>query len=199
MRLVVGLGNPGKEYQLNRHNIGFLAVDAFSKKHQLDLYRTKKYFSYQLENVLFIKPKTYMNRSGDAILSVMAKETIEDMLVIVDDFNLPFGSLRIRQTGGDGGHNGLKSIQNTLGTSDFKRMRIGIGNPYPESFVNYVLNDFSKEEQSFFTSIFSMTNQLIEIYSKFDFQEMVTHFSKTKATYSKGLEDLRIKRPKEEK
>lgn len=198
MKLVVGLGNPGKEYQLNRHNIGFLVIDAFAKKHQLDLYRTKRYHAFQTEEAIFIKPKTFMNRSGDAVLSALSKESIDDILVIVDDFNLPFASIRLRKAGGDGGHNGLKSIQSALVTKDFKRIRIGIGNPYPNSFSSYVLEDFDKAEQNALPHIFKLTNHLLTLYAFHDFQAAVSGFSKIKETYSKEIEDLRIIRPKEE-
>jgi PTH1 family peptidyl-tRNA hydrolase len=192
MKLVVGLGNPGIEYQHNRHNIGFLILDAFAQKHQLTKCRSKRYDAYEWDGTLFMKPKTFMNRSGDAVLSAFSSSKIEETLIIVDDFNLEFGQIRLRNSGGSGGHNGLKSIEEALGTNEYKRMRIGIGNPESKMFSEYVLSDFSEKEKDLLLKIYDFTNELLTLFVKRGYEDAVSLYSKNKTAYSKEFENLRI-------
>ncbi|MDP8202987.1 MAG: aminoacyl-tRNA hydrolase [Candidatus Tenebribacter mawsonii] len=189
MRLVVGLGNPGKKYKSNRHNIGFSFLDLYFKKLDLKFKRRVKYDYLISDNLIFIKPKTYMNRSGDAITSVMTKYRIDEILVIVDDIHLPVGDIRIRKSGGNGGHNGLRSIVSSLGSDEFGRIRIGVGSPEEKELSNYVLSDFSKNEVATLNVVFDLLNILLESFQNSDFNQMVNEYSKYKKSYSEKILD----------
>lgn len=189
MRLVVGLGNPGKKYKYNRHNIGFAVLDSYIKKLDLKFKRRTKYDYLMSDDVLFIKPKIYMNRSGDAVTSVLTKYRIDEILVIVDDIHLPIGEIRIRKDGGNGGHNGLKSIVDALGSSEFGRIRIGVGSPFEKDLSNYVLSDFSKKEVSKLNVVFDLLNILLEDYRNSDYNQMINKYSKYKKSYSEKILD----------
>lgn len=152
--LIVGLGNMGAEYDDTRHNIGFEIVDALAeaagvsfKNDQLgDIAEIK----HRGRTLVLLKPSTYMNRSGKAVRYWLQKKKIQvaKLLVIVDDINLPFGKVRLRGKGGDGGHNGLKDINQVLGNSQYARIRIGIGNDFSKGLqVDYVLGEWSAEER----------------------------------------------------
>ncbi|MDX1270733.1 aminoacyl-tRNA hydrolase [Bizionia paragorgiae] len=151
--LIVGLGNIGPKYEHTRHNIGFKILDAFAKKEDLT-FTTQKLgdlSTYKLKGrtFIFLKPSTFMNLSGKAIHYWMEKEKIplENLLVITDDLNLPFGSIRIKTKGSDGGHNGLKDTQNTLNTTKYNRFRFGISDAFSKGRqVDYVLGEWTDEE-----------------------------------------------------
>jgi PTH1 family peptidyl-tRNA hydrolase len=158
MKLIVGLGNPGREYRDTRHNVGFLVVDEIARRHQLTLamgpaqvpetFVAKKYGGVPL---LVAKPLTYVNRSGDAVAALMRYYDIgsADVLVVVDEAALPFGRLRARARGSAGGHNGLKSIVERLGTSEFARLRLGVGRGDPRrDLADHVLSRFEPEERA---------------------------------------------------
>ncbi|ACF13159.1 Aminoacyl-tRNA hydrolase [Chloroherpeton thalassium ATCC 35110] len=153
VKLIVGLGNPGSKYDGTRHNIGFEVVDALaarfgedfrSGKGEYDFCKTK----HRGEEVLLVKPTTYMNLSGKAVRHAMAfyKISILDILVICDDFNLPLGAVRIRPSGTDGGQNGLKNIIQLVGRNDFARLRVGIGAPKVQNASSFVLGKFGESE-----------------------------------------------------
>ncbi len=155
MKLIVGLGNPGKQYEQTRHNIGFAVIDALASQWSIPLTQSKFKGLYGVgvyngEKVLLLKPLTYMNLSGESIRAVMDYYQIdmEDLLVIYDDLDLPVGKIRLRQKGSPGGHNGIKSTVAHLGTQQFNRIRIGIDRPAPGtiSVPDYVLGRFRKEE-----------------------------------------------------
>jgi len=151
--LIVGLGNIGAEYQNTRHNIGFTILDFLAQQESLT-FETQKLgdvVSYKHKGRLFIllKPSTYMNLSGKAVLYWMQKENIplENLLILTDDLNLPFGSLRLKTKGSDGGHNGLKDIQAKLGTINYNRLRFGISDDFSKGRqVDYVLGKWEEEE-----------------------------------------------------
>jgi PTH1 family peptidyl-tRNA hydrolase len=187
MRLVVGLGNPGKKYKSNRHNIGFAFLDSYLKKLDLKFKKRIKYDYLISDNVIFIKPKTFMNRSGDAVTSVMTKYRIDEILVIVDDIHLPTVDIRIRKSGGNGGHNGLRSIVNSLGSDEFGRIRIGVGSPNEEELSNFVLSDFSKNDISTLNVVFDLLNILLESYQNSDLDQMINEYSKYKKSYSEKI------------
>lgn len=160
MKLIVGLGNPGAQYEKTRHNIGFQILDLIQAQLQKQFTFNSKFECFELkektnnENVIFIKPTTYMNLSGNALIKVKNyfKVDTADILVIVDDINLPLGSVRIRESGSAGGHNGLKSIEAVLGTNQYKRIKIGCGKPNADvDLKDYVLANFSKAEQDILT------------------------------------------------
>jgi PTH1 family peptidyl-tRNA hydrolase len=152
--LVAGLGNIGREYENTRHNIGFMILDALAGASNV-VFTDQRYGNIgemRLKNkqLILLKPSTFMNLSGNAIRYWMQKEKIEpeNLLVVVDDLALPFGSLRLKPSGSDAGHNGLKHIQETLGTIQYNRLRFGIGNDFPQGRqIDYVLSNFTEEEQ----------------------------------------------------
>ncbi|MDP4085447.1 MAG: aminoacyl-tRNA hydrolase [Bacillota bacterium] len=156
MKLIVGLGNPGREYEQTRHNIGFEVIDELSERFGIPLNQSKlKGFYgigfYKGEKILLLKPLTYMNLSGEAIRAIMDYYQIDqdDLLVIYDDLDLPVGKIRLRQKGSAGGHNGIKSTIAHFGTQQFNRIRIGIDRPMGGMSVpDYVLGRFKKEEQA---------------------------------------------------
>ena len=151
--LIVGLGNIGYEYEGTRHNIGFTVLDAFAKASNT-AFQDKRYgfvaeASVRGRKLILLKPSTYMNLSGNAVRYWMQKENIalENVLVVVDDLALPFGTLRLKGKGSDAGHNGLKHIADILGTQNYARLRFGIGNDFPRGTqVDYVLGHFTDED-----------------------------------------------------
>ncbi|MCX6234883.1 MAG: aminoacyl-tRNA hydrolase [Bacteroidetes bacterium] len=152
--LIAGLGNIGEEYANTRHNIGFVTVDAFAKASEAsflsDKYVSIARTSHKGRKVILIKPTTYVNLSGKAITYWLAKEKIplENLLVIVDDIALPLGALRMKTKGSDGGHNGLIDIIAQMGTTEFPRLRIGIGDDFAKGYqVEYVLGKWTKKEE----------------------------------------------------
>ncbi len=152
--LIIGLGNIGNEYAETRHNIGFKIVDALSKSAGFPTENQKLgevgYFKIKGKTVLCLKPSTYMNLSGKALKYWMEKENIplENVLVITDDINLPFGTLRLKTKGSDGGHNGLKDIQNVIQTTAYNRLRFGVGSDFAVGKqVDYVLSEWTEEEK----------------------------------------------------
>lgn len=169
--LVVGLGNIGQEYERTRHNVGFLVLDALAEKKSATFEPNKQgevaKFRHKGRSFVMIKPSTFMNLSGKAVRYWMQKEKIpmERVIVIVDDLNLPFGKIRLRQKGSDGGHNGLKNINQLLGRSDYPRVRIGVGSNFSKGKqVNYVLGKWSPEEEEALPAILGkVVNGLLDI------------------------------------
>ncbi len=152
MYVIIGLGNPGKKYELTRHNIGYRVVDCIANEYNIPFKSGKGdyyfgEFSKKGERVLLVKPVTFMNESGRAVYQILKyfPVSIEDLLIVYDDYYLPLGTLRFRPEGGDGGHNGLKSIIYHLHSNEFDRLRIGIGTDFDES-VSFVLSKFSKTD-----------------------------------------------------
>ncbi|MCD8386543.1 MAG: aminoacyl-tRNA hydrolase [Bacteroidales bacterium] len=152
--LLVGLGNIGEEYVGTRHNIGFMVLDAFAEASNIS-FTTERYGDVgrgrvKNQQVVLLKPSTYMNLSGNAVRYWKEKEGIEleNILVIVDDIALPFGAIRLKPSGSDAGHNGLKSIAQMLGTAAYPRLRFGIGNDFPRGCqIDYVLGHFTPEQR----------------------------------------------------
>ena len=165
MKLIVGLGNPDGKYQNTRHNVGFMALDTYANKNGIT-FKTQKSFigeTYLGRCFILLKPLTYMNLSGNSVSLVAHYYHIEpkDILIISDDFNLPFQKTRLRESGSAGGHNGLKSIIASLNTQEFPRYRIGIGDPGDNS-INFVLGNFSKENLEALKEVFNKTCNLID-------------------------------------
>ena len=169
--LIVGLGNIGAEYQDTRHNIGFTILDAFAEASNV-VFASARYGAVaqmRLKNqqLVLLKPSTYMNRSGEAVRYWMQKEKIalDHLLVIVDDLALPFGTLRLRGKGADGGHNGLKNINELLGSQNYARLRFGIGNDFPEGAqVDYVLGPLTVEERKMLPERLEKTTGAIKAF-----------------------------------
>jgi PTH1 family peptidyl-tRNA hydrolase len=171
--LVVGLGNPGTEYVLTRHNIGFMVLDhVVGKDSFIDTkYGQRAEHRHRGRLYLLLKPNTYMNLSGKAVEWHLKENrlTPKELLVITDDLALDFGVLRIRHKGSSGGHNGLKDIIERLGTDEFSRLRIGIGNDYKSgNQVDYVLSKFREEELSKMTSVLDASLEIIHDFGFID-------------------------------
>ena len=166
--LIVGLGNIGDEYAATRHNIGFMMVDAFADAQKAE-WADKRYgfvTKCRVKNaeMVLLKPSTYMNLSGNAVRYWLQQEKIpvENMLVLVDDLNLPFGTIRIRKQGSNGGHNGLGNIQSVLGTENYARVRFGIGNNFTRGAqCNFVLGKWTDEEQKQLPDRLKVTSEII--------------------------------------
>ena len=162
MKLIVGLGNPGKTYAHNRHNVGFRCLNYFARLHSIRLDHRQcrarvGLGEMQGEKLLLARPGTFVNLSGKSVACLVRKHNIplSDLLVVYDDLDLPLGKIRLRQNGSSGGHKGMNSIISALGSEDFPRIRVGIGHPQTEAqsisedaIVNYVLNDFSLQEEA---------------------------------------------------
>jgi peptidyl-tRNA hydrolase, PTH1 family len=152
--LIVGLGNPGAEYSDNRHNIGFMAVDAMAAAANVTFASDRHGYTCTIKakgrTLVLLKPTTYMNLSGKAVRFHLQKHDISpaNMLVVTDDIALPFGKIRMRAKGSHGGHNGLRNIEEVLGNNEYARLRMGVGDDFPKGAqAHYVLSDFSSEEQ----------------------------------------------------
>ncbi len=166
--LIAGLGNIGEEYEDTRHNIGFSVLDSFSAKFNLK-FEDRRYgficrFPFKGEQIILLKPSTYMNLSGYAVSYWMKKEKVElnNLLVIVDDIALPLGTVRMRPGGSDGGHNGLAHISALLGTNEYARIRIGIGNDFPKGRQkDYVLSKWTPEEKPVVNEKISLVTNMI--------------------------------------
>ncbi|MDX1277459.1 aminoacyl-tRNA hydrolase [Oceanihabitans sediminis] len=169
--LIVGLGNIGDKYTNTRHNIGFKILDHFAKKEDLT-FETQKLgeitsYRFKGRTFIFLKPSTYMNLSGKAILYWLTKEKIplENLLVITDDLNLPFGSIRLKTKGSDGGHNGLKDTQEKLNTTKYNRFRFGISDAFSKgSQVDYVLGEWTEEENAKLPERLDKATELIKSF-----------------------------------
>lgn len=179
MKCIVGLGNIGKRFELTKHNIGFEVIDYMLERNQFKLDKQKYKGAYTIkrlagEKVMFIEPMTMMNLSGDAVGPLMKYYdiAIDDLLVLYDDLDLPQGEIRLRQKGSAGGHNGMKSIIQALGTDQFKRIRIGVDRPSNGmSIVDYVLQKFSKQEMDTMNKVIEHSARAVEAYiesSRFD-------------------------------
>jgi PTH1 family peptidyl-tRNA hydrolase len=177
MKLIVGLGNPGRDYVNNRHNVGFKCIDLFAREHGISL--TQRGARSKLgtgevagTKMVLAKPQTFMNLSGEAVSALMRRYRLssQDILVIYDDLDLPLGKIRIREKGSSGGHNGLKSIISHLGTQDFPRIRVGIapaeggdGAAAPEvDAIEHVLSDFTDAEKTVMREVYPRVAAAIE-------------------------------------
>lgn len=182
--LIVGLGNIGAEYANTRHNIGFKVLDFLAKKESLDFQTVKlgSLAEYKVKGrtLLLLKPNTYMNLSGKAVQYWMEKEKIakENILVITDDLNLPFGTIRIKPKGSDGGHNGLKSIQQLLNSADYPRFRFGISDDFKKGRqVDYVLGEWDEEEKTKLPERLEVSIQAIESFALAGLGNTMTTFN----------------------
>ncbi|MGQ9706932.1 MAG: aminoacyl-tRNA hydrolase [bacterium] len=186
---ICGLGNKGKRYSRTRHNIGFIVVDAFARKigtnfasslFTIGKAYTKAEGMYRGERVLIIKPLTYMNLSGIAIKEVLKKEDIQfdKMLIIMDDFNIPFGKMRLRKKGSAGGHKGLSSIIDYIKKNDIPRLRIGIG-PVPDEIdpIYFVLSPFSERELDMLDGIVNRAVECVEFVIENGYDKAIARFN----------------------
>jgi PTH1 family peptidyl-tRNA hydrolase len=182
--LVVGLGNPGDKYTNTRHNIGFKVVEAFVKEREgnfeLDKQAEVAKVKFKGRTIIVIKPTTFMNLSGKAVNYWMQQEkiSIDNILVITDDIALPFGKLRMKGKGSDGGHNGLKDIQATLTSSKYARVRFGVGNDFfPGRQSDYVLGEWNEEEQKTLDERIKTATEFIKGFTTIGLQLTMTNWN----------------------
>jgi PTH1 family peptidyl-tRNA hydrolase len=178
MKLIVGLGNPGKTYAHNRHNAGFRCLNYFARLHSIRFDHRQCRARVGIAEVkgkklLLAKPGTFVNLSGKSVAGLVRKHNIplSDLLIIYDDLDLPLGKLRLRQSGSSGGHKGMNSIISALGSEDFPRIRVGIGRPQAEgqsisedAVVNYVLSDFSPQEEAIIKPVIIKVAEAIDFF-----------------------------------
>ena len=187
MFLIVGLGNPGKEYDGTRHNVGFKVVDNIAKEYNIEINRQKFKGTYgegfiDGEKVMLLKPTTYMNLSGESVSEVMDFYNLDnkDILVIYDDISLEVGTLRIREKGSAGGHNGIKSIIAHLGSDIFSRIKVGVGQP-DINLIKYVLGKFTKEEEVVLSESIQASTKATREIIKSDVKTAMNQFNGFKA------------------
>lgn len=185
MKLIVGLGNPGKAYESTRHNVGFQVIDYLASKWNAPLTQSKFKGMYSIIHrpegkVMLLKPLTYMNLSGESVGALMDyyDVAIEDLVVIYDDLDLPTGQLRLRQKGSAGGHNGIKSLIQHLGTQQFNRMRVGIGRPPAGMKVpDYVLARFSESEAPEISEAIKKSAEACELWLSKPYLEVMNDYN----------------------
>ncbi|MFL7893390.1 MAG: aminoacyl-tRNA hydrolase [Anaerolineales bacterium] len=183
--LIVGLGNPGREYQTSRHNIGFMLVSHMAEKLHVSFTRMQSKAlvtktDYQNQKVILAKPQTYMNLSGQAVASLVKfyKIPLDQLMVVYDDVDLPFGRIRIRPSGGSAGQKGMQSIINQLGTQEFPRMRLGVGRPPgSKQAANYVLRDFSGEDADFLPQVLDRGAEAVLMFITIDLVAAMNNFN----------------------
>ena len=185
MYVIVGLGNPGSQYERTRHNVGFMTIDLLAEKLGISVNKIK--FKALIgegrigsKKVLLVKPQTYMNLSGNAVRYWLKEEKIpvENLLVVVDDLALPFGSLRLKGKGSDAGHNGLKNIQSVLGTQVYSRLRFGIGSEFSKGRqIDYVLGEFSDEEEKALPERLETADEIIKSFCLAGLQNTMNQYN----------------------
>jgi len=185
--LVAGLGNPGKEYENTRHNIGFNVLDALAGASNI-VFSDERYgwvseYKFKGRTFVLLKPSTYMNLSGKAVNYWLQKENIalENLLVVVDELALPLGTLRLRAKGSDAGHNGLKNITAVLGSQDYARLRFGIGDNFSKGRqVDHVLGEWDKQEKLELPALIDTSVEIIKSFGTIGVQQTMTFFNKKK-------------------
>ncbi len=185
MHIIVGLGNPGKQYEFTRHNAGYLCLDYLAAKHNIKVNKIK--FKSLVgegniggEKVVLLKPTTFMNLSGEAVVEAVNfyKADYSNVIVVYDDISLPLGTLRIREKGSAGGHNGMKNIIYLSGKDTFSRIRLGVSAPGERDLADYVLSKFSKEDMKSFSSCVEDAVNAIEYMVKGDTQKAMNLYNK---------------------
>lgn len=179
MKLIIGLGNPGKEYINTRHNIGFMAIDRLCSSFKEKFNGLYGEIIINGEKVILLKPLSYMNLSGEVVKKYIDfyKIDIDDILVICDDLDMDVGKIRLRSKGSSGGHNGLKNIILHLGTDNFKRLKIGISNQKNIDTKDYVLSKFGKEEIKLIDNSLNMVNDIIFDYVTLSFEQLMNKYN----------------------
>ncbi len=170
MKVIVGLGNPGPRYKDTRHNVGFQTLEELARRHPVQRQESRfdaiiAHLQVKQEKVFLLKPLTYMNLSGKAVRALIAyyKIDLKDIIVIYDDMDLPVGNVRVRSAGGTGGHRGMSSLVESLGTREFARIRIGIGRP-PHEAIDWVLGRFSPEERPLINNAVARAADAVEAW-----------------------------------
>lgn len=184
MKLIVGLGNPGSEYKNTRHNIGFMVLDKIADKLNESFNKeifSGKYFMTNIneEKTIFLKPQKYMNLSGEVVRDIVSyyKINLSDIIIVVDDLDLPTGKIRLRTHGSSGGHNGLKNIFSNLGTENIKRIKIGISNNKNIDTKNYVLGNIKSDEKKLIDdTVLKVSDIIIEAITS-DFDKLMSKYN----------------------
>ena len=186
MKLIVGLGNPGKEYENTRHNIGYMFIDYYLNYKKISNINWKKKFNglsfiteINGEKTLFLKPTTFMNLSGESIIKYIKYYDIDidDMIVVCDDLDLSVGSFKFKARGSSGGHNGLKNIETNIGTNNFKRIKIGIGNNKSIDTKDYVLSKFNNEENEILTNVYEKLVNVVDDFCDMDLERLMSKYN----------------------
>lgn len=187
MKLIVGLGNPGKEYDRTRHNMGFMALDYYVNKNNLPNFKEKFNGLYidciiDGERFILLKPLSYMNLSGVVIKKFVDyfKIDIQDILIICDDLDMPIGKLKLKYQGSSGGHNGLKNIEENIGTREYKRLKLGIGNDKEISTKDYVLSKFNNQQLKIIDEQIELVSKIIDDYFILSFDKLMNKYNGTK-------------------
>ena len=186
MKLIVGLGNPGKEYTNTRHNVGFNFLDYYLDYKNINDTWSKKFDGLYIqsnlngEKVIFLKPQTYMNLSGNSVRKTMDYFNIEvdDILIISDDLDLSIGNFKLRPNGSSGGHNGLKSIESNIGTDNYKRLKIGISNDKDIDTKDYVLSNISKEDKDILNNLYKELCSVVDDYFHMEFPLLMNKYNR---------------------
>ncbi len=185
MKLVVGLGNPGDKYKNTRHNIGFMMIDNYIETKGEVINKSKFNGLYTTliingEKVIFLKPQSFMNLSGEVVRDFVQfyKIDINDILIISDDLDLNIGNFKLKEKGSSGGHNGLKNIENNLGTNHYKRLKIGINNNKNIDTIDYVLSKFNDEELEIYNKLSTIVNNILDEYFELDFYKLVSKYNR---------------------
>ena len=184
--LIVGLGNPGAEYENTRHNIGFKILDGFLNKD--DSFEARKHgsrldFSFKSRKIILLKPNTFMNLSGKAVKYWMIKEKVnlDNLLIVTDDIALPFGAVRLRPKGSDGGHNGLKDINQVLSNNNYPRLRIGVGCDFERGRqVDYVLGNWSEDQAKDLNSLINDSVKVIKSFCSIGIEYTMNNLNRNK-------------------
>ncbi len=184
MKLIVGLGNPGKEYEKTRHNAGFRFIDKYAESKNLTINKEKfkglyTEFNYDGEKIILLKPQKYMNLSGEVIKDFVNffKIKKEDILIIYDDLDTEKGKIKIRYKGSSGGHNGLKSIESHLKTNEYKRIKIGIGKDKNQDKIDYVIGNMPKEEFEIINKKANQAEKIIDDYLNMNFDNFMNKYN----------------------
>lgn len=186
MKLVVALGNPGKEYDMTRHNMGFMFVDYYFDKKNINVNWSNKFnglycdLVINSEKIIFVKPQSYMNLSGGVVRKFVDfyKIKTEDILVISDDLDLSLGNFKLKMNGSSGGHNGLKDIEKKLGTQEYKRLKIGISKNNNYDTKDYVLSKFSSEEKKVIDTCFDELINVFDDYFTCGYSQLMNKYNK---------------------
>lgn len=185
MKLIVGLGNPGKEYENTRHNIGFMVLDDYANKKNLTFTKSKDsglYIKTCIENeeVILLKPQKYINLSGEVVIKFVKyyKINIDDILIINDDLDIELGKYKLKYKGSSGGHNGLKNIELHLGTQQYKRLKIGISNNKLLDTKDYVLGKLSSAEKLKLQTVINISSEIIDDYLHINFDKLMNKYNK---------------------
>jgi len=183
--MIVGLGNPGKDFNLTRHNMGFLVLDNYAKTKNLKIDKKKfnglhTKFNTEKEEVILLKPQSFMNLSGGVVAKYLQyfKIDIQDLLIISDDLDLPYLKFKLKYKGTSGGHNGLKDIEKAINSTNYKRMKIGISNNKEQDTKEYVLAKLSKKEKEELAEFLPKTEDILDDYLALDFESLMSKYNK---------------------